>query len=185
MDSNNLTDRELKLKSAGILFCIMGGSDVITAELQKNVEEFKNLVQEDINKVYFIVSYVLLFHAQKILWERGPVENEKNASVFEKYLFKMFEKTTEKDPMPFIKDLIDYVKKDNNENEQKLRQMQYIGSKLCKEFNKVDAILMFKIITVFSTLLPAFYESIKKGWDLPNNELEKMLNGIEDEKSNK
>lgn len=103
MESNNLTEYELKLKSAGVFFCIMGGSDVITKELQKNIEEFKDLVQEDINKVYFIVSYVLLFHAQKILWERGPFENKKNASVFEQYLFKMFEKTTGKDPHAFYK----------------------------------------------------------------------------------
>lgn len=177
---SNPADHEMKLKSASVFFCIMSGSDVIVEELQKNVEELKDLAQEEIDRVYFIVSYVLLFYAQKNIWERGLVDNEKNASVFEQYLFKMFEKTTGKDPLPFIKDLVDYVRKDNNEHEQKLREIQYIGSKLCEEFKKTDAILMFKIVTVFSTLLPAFYESMKKGWDMPNNELEKILNIIED-----
>lgn len=84
--------------------------------------------------------------------------------------------------MPFIKDLVDYVRKDDNEHEQKMQQVKYIGSKLCKEFNKEDAFLMLKIVSIFSTLIPAFYESIKKALDLPNNALEEMLKGIEDEK---
>lgn len=175
--NNNFTDHELELKAAGANFSIFAGSDVITTELQKNVEEFKDFGQEDINKVYFIVSYVLLFHAQKILWERGPFENENNASTFEKYLFTMFQKTTGKDPMTFIKDLVDYIRKDDKE--QGSRQIQYIGSKLCKEFNKEDAFLMLKIVSIFSTLLPAFYESMKNSWDLPDNILEKMLSRIE------
>lgn len=179
MNSENITNHELRLKSAGVNFSIMTGSDVITKEIQKNIEEFSSLKQGDINKIFFIVSYTLLFNAQKILWESGQIKKENDALVFEKYLFQMFEKATGYDPLPFIKDLVNYVNKDDKEDEKRRRQIQYIGSRLCREFGKEDAILMLKIVTVFSALLPPFYKSVKGVWDLPDTALEKMLEVVE------
>jgi len=175
MNYDNLTEHELELKSVGVNFSIMAGSDFITKELQKNIKEFNNLEQENINKIFFIVAYTLLFNAQRIIWDKGLAENEKNALIFEKYLFERFVDAMGENPMPFIKDLSDYIMKDDDEHEQKLRHMQHIGSKLCKEFNKKDVFLMLEIVTIFSAFLGGFYESIKGSWNLPNSTLEKML----------
>lgn len=174
----NLNNHELKLKAAGVNFSIFIASDLVTKHIQEYVDEFSNLEQEDINKIFFTTSYVLLFHAQKILWERGPVENEKSALLFEEYLFQMFEKTIGANPKLHVKDLVEYVIAGDSS-----REVQYIGSKLCKDFNKDDLFLMLKINTIFYTFLEkgGFFESVKRSWELPNEKLEEILKRIESE----
>lgn len=98
-DCDSLTDHELRLKAVGVNFAIFTISDMITKDLQKVAKELNSLKQEDINKVFFIVSYVTLFQAQKYFWE-NYIHNEGNAKIFEKYLFQMFEKTAGVNPNP-------------------------------------------------------------------------------------
>lgn len=86
----------------------------------------------------------------------------------------MFEKTAGVNPGPFIKDLVDYVQKGDPS-----REVQYIGSKICRELKREDAILMMEIVAIYSTfLLHVFFESMKKAWELPNKTLEEMLERI-------
>lgn len=168
-----MTNHELKLKAAGINFAVFTISDLITKDLQKVVKELNNLKQEDINKIFFIVSYVTLFKAQKYFWEQY-IKDKESATIFEKYLFQMFEKTAGVNPEPFIKDLVDYVQKGDPS-----REVQYIGSKICRELKREDAILMMEIVAIYSTfLLNVFFESMKKAWELPNETLEEMLERI-------
>lgn len=171
-DANNFKVN-LKLKAVGVNFAIFTISDVITKRLQKDVMELNNLSQENINRMFFTVSYVSLFNAQRFFWENF-IQDENNALIFEKYLFQMFENTMGVDPKPFIKDLVDYVGKDGHS-----REVQYIGSKLCKVLNKEDALLMFQISSVFSlSLIHGFFESMKKAWELPDKTLEEMFERI-------
>lgn len=176
LNDNILSDHELKLKAVGVNFSIFIASDFITKLIQEQIKEFNNLKQEDINKLFFIVSYSLLFQTQKIIWERFPIENKENSLTFEEYLFQMFEKTIGVNPRPFIKDIVDYVMSGDPS-----REAQFIGNKICKEFNKIDAILMFEICTLYNSFLikGGFFESVKKSWELPNEKLEEMLIRVE------
>jgi hypothetical protein len=170
----NLTNDELRLKAAGVNFAIFTVSDLISKELQKNVKEMNSLKQEDINKVFFVVSYVSLFEAQKFFWENF-IQDEKSANTFEAHLFRMFAKTSGVDPKPHIKDFVDYVKQIGPSGE-----IQYIGSKICKLLEKRDAFLNLEISTVFASFLThGFLDSMKKAWELPNDTLKEMADKID------
>jgi len=88
MSTENLTNEDLRLKAAGINFAVFTISDEITKTLQKQVKDLGNLKQDEINKVFFVISYVLLFQAQKFFWENF-IQDEEKAKVF---LFKMKKK---------------------------------------------------------------------------------------------
>jgi len=170
MSNKKLTDHELELKAAGVNFAIDRISNLVTKDLQ-NIEELNNLKQEDIDKIYFVVSYVTLFQSQKFFWER-IIQNKENALIFEKHLYKMFEKTTGISAGSHIKDLADYVKKIGPTGE-----VQYIGSKICRELNKKDPFLMLQIVEVYSNfLLHGFFEMMKHAWELSDEDLEAILN---------
>lgn len=174
-----LTQNDLKLKAVGVNFAIFTGSDMITKDLQKSIKNLSDLNQEEINKIFLIVSYVTLFQTQKFFW-KGPFEDEEKALIFEKYLFEMFKKTIGVDPAPFIKDMVDYIRQGEPTKETDRFEIQYIGSKICKELNKEDPTLMLEIVTVYSTfLLHGFFESIKQVWEFSNDELEEMLKKID------
>src|SRR3990167_7215202 len=126
MSTENLTNEDLRLKAAGINFAVFTISDEITKTLQKQVKDLGNLKQDEINKVFFVVSYVSLFQAQKFFWENF-IQDEENARVFETHLFRMFEKTSGVNPKPHIQDLVEYVQQG-----EPSREVQYIGSKICR-----------------------------------------------------
>ena len=169
-----LTDEELRLKAAGVNFAIFTISDDLNKTLQKEVKDLKDLKQEDINKVFFVVSYVLLFEAQKFFWENF-IQDGENAKKFESHLFRLFEKTSGINPKSHIKDFVDYVQKIGPSGE-----IQYIGSKICKLLEKRDAFLNLEISTVFASYLKhGFYESMKKAWELPNDTLKDMANRVD------
>jgi len=174
MATANLTNEELRLKAAGVNFAIFTISDEITKTLQKEVKDLGNLKQDEISKVFFVVSYVSLFQAQKFFWENF-IQNEEKARVFEDHLFRMFAKTTGVDPKPHIKDLVDYVQQG-----EPSREIQYIGNKLCRMLEKKDAILMFEISAVFISFLQhGFYDSMKRSWELPNETLRELDEKVE------
>lgn len=169
-----LTDDELRLKAAGVNFAIFAISDEITKNLQKEVKDLNKLKQEEINSVFFVVSYVALFQAQKFFWENF-IQDEENARIFESHLFRMFEKTSGVNPRPYIKELIEYVQKG-----EPSREVQYIGSKICRILEKEDAFLMLEISTIFASFLAhGFYESMKRTWELPNETLKELLEKVE------
>ncbi len=172
--STKLTDEELRLKAAGVNFAIFTISDEITKLLQKEVKDLNKLKQEEINQVFFVVSYVSLFQAQKFFWENF-IQDEGNARIFESHLFRMFEKSSGVNPKPHIKDLVDYVQQG-----EPSREVQYIGSKICRILGKESAILMLEISTVFASFLThGFFESMKRAWDLPNETLKEMADKLE------
>ena len=169
-----LADDELRLKAAGVNFAIFTISNEITKNLQKEVKNLNKLKQEEINNVFFVVSYVSLFQAQKFFWENF-IQDEENARVFETHLFRMFEKTSGVNPKPHIQDLVEYVQQG-----EPSREVQYIGSKICRMLEKEDAFLMLEISTVFASFLThGFYESMKRAWELPNNTLKELLEKVE------
>jgi len=170
----NLTSDELRLKAAGVNFAIFTISDEITKTLQKEVKDLNNLKQEEISEIFFVVSYIALFQAQKFFWENF-IQDENNARVFETNLFAMFEKTSGVNPKPHIKDLTEYVKQG-----EPSREIQYIGSKICRLLGKEDAFLMLEISTVFVSYLEhGFYESMKRAWELPDETLKELLEKVE------
>lgn len=172
--ATTLTDEQLRMKAAGANFAIFTISDDIRKTMQEQVRELQNLKQEDINRIFFIISYNVLFQAQKFYWENF-IPDESNARSFEKHLFRLFKKTFGVDPMPHIKDLVDYV-----ESGDRGRELQYIGSKICKTLDKEDAFLMFNISAVFIAYLKhGFYESMKRAWEIPDSVLKDMLEKIE------
>ena len=165
MKSDNFTDDDLKLKATRVSFAIFTLSSHITESLQQQVEELKNLTKEEIDNIFFIVSYILLAETQKFFWE-NIIQDEKNGTVFENYLYQMYEKESGVNPRPFIKDMVDYIKKQGKGGE-----VQYIGSKICREIGKIDAFLNVKISGIFSSFMVYdFYEPMKRIWDwnLPN-----------------
>jgi len=174
MSTENLTNEDLRLKAAGINFAVFTISDEITKTLQKQVKDLGNLKQDEINKVFFVISYVLLFQAQKFFWENF-IQDEEKAKVFEAHLFRMFANTSGVDPKSHIKDLVDYVQQG-----EPSREIQYIGSKLCRILEKEDAFLMLEISTVFVSFLKhGFYESMKRAWELPEATLREMAEKVE------
>ena len=169
-----LTDEELRLKAAGVNFAIFTISNVINKSLQKEVKELNKLKQEEINQIFFVVSYVALFQAQKFFWENF-IRDEGNAKIFESHLFRMFEKTSSVNPKPHIQDLVEYVQKG-----EPSREVQYIGGKICRILGKEDAFLMLEISTVFASFLQhGFFESMKRSWELPNETLKEMADKLE------
>lgn len=169
-----LTEDELRLKATGVNFAIFTISNEITKTLQKEVQSLNNLKQEETKHIFFVVSYVALFQAQKFFWENF-IRDEKNARIFESHLFRMFEITSGVDPKPHIQDLVKYVQRGESS-----REVQYIGSKICRILGKESAILMLEISTVFTTfLMHGFYESMKRAWELPNETLKEMADKLE------
>lgn len=169
-----LTDDELRLKAVGVNFAIFTISNEITKSLQKEVKELNKLKQEEINQVFFVVSYVALFQAQKIFWENF-IRDEDNSRIFESQLFRMFEKTSGINPKSHIQDLVSYVQQG-----EPSREIQYIGSKICRILSKESAILMFEISTVFASFLThGFFESMKRTWELSNETLKEMADKLE------
>lgn len=174
MKTTNLTNEELRLKAAGVNFAIFTISDEITKNLQKEVKDLGNLKQEEINQIFFVVSYVSLFQAQKFFWENF-IKNEEEAGIFEAHLFRMFAKTSGVDPKSHIKDLVDYVQQG-----EPSREIQYIGSKLCRMLEKESAFLMLEISTIYASFLEhGFYESMKRAWELPNETLKELAEKVE------
>lgn len=169
-----LTEDELRLKAAGVNFAIFTISSEITKTLQKEVKELKKLKQEEINQIFFVVSYVALFQAQKFFWENF-IQDEENARIFEGHLFRMYEKTSGVDPKSHIQDLVGYVQQGESS-----REVQYIGSKICRLLEKESAFLMLEISTVFASFLKhGFFESMKRAWELPNETLKEMADKLE------
>ncbi|PKK82987.1 MAG: hypothetical protein CVT49_11015 [candidate division Zixibacteria bacterium HGW-Zixibacteria-1] len=169
-----LTNDELRLKAAGVNFAIFTISDEITKNLQKEVKDLNKLGQEEINNVFFVVSYVSLFQAQKFFWENF-IKDESDARIFESHLFYMFEKTSGVNPKPNIQDLVEYVQQG-----EPSREVQYIGSKICRILEKEDTFLMCEISTMFAFFLThGFYESMKRAWELPNETLIELLDKVE------
>lgn len=169
-----ITEDELRMKAAGVNFAIFTISDEITKNLQKEVKDLSKLKQEEINNVFFVVSYVSLFQAQKFFWE-NYIQDEDNARIFESHLFRMFEKTSGVDPKPHIKDLVEYVQQG-----EPSREVQYIGSKICRMLEKESAFLMLEISTVFASFMThGFFESMKRAWELPNETLKEMADKLE------
>ena len=169
-----LTEGELRLKAAGVNFAIFTISNEIVKTLQKEVKDLNKLKQEEINHIFFVVSYVALFQAQKFFWENF-IRDEGNVRIFESHLFRMFEKTSGVDPKAHIQDLVQYVQQG-----EPSREIQYIGSRICKILGKEDAFLMLEISTVFASFLKhGFYESMKRAWELPNETLKEMVDKLE------
>ena len=169
-----LTADELRLKAAGVNFAIFTISNEITKTLQKEVKDLNKLKQEEISQVFFVVSYVALFQAQKFFWENF-IQDEGNAKIFESHLFRMFEKTSGVSPKSHIQDLVGYVQQG-----EPSREVQYIGSKICRILEKESAFLMFEISTVFASFLQhGFFESMKRAWELPNETLQEMADKLE------
>ncbi len=176
INMNKLSDKQLKLRAAGIIFTIFTISDMALKEMLAKIEELKKLNEEDKEKILLIVSYVTLYNAQKLFW-KNIISDEKSIDRFAYYLYGLFEKVGKFDPKPYIKDLIDYV-----EEGKSSKEVQYIGSKICRELNKEDAFLMLKISTVYSLLLiHGGKELLKKSCEIPleNDELKQILEKIE------
>lgn len=168
-----LTEDELCLKAAGVNFAIFTISNEIIKSLQKKIIILNNLKQEEINHVFFVVSYVLLFQAQKFFWENF-IRDEERARIFESHLFRMFEKTSGVNPKPHIQDLVKYVQQGESS-----REVQYIGSKICRILKKEDAFLMLEVSTAFASFLThGFYESMRRAWELPNETLKEMVDKL-------
>lgn len=62
--------------------------------------------------------------------------------------------------------------------------MQYVGSRICREFNKEDAFLMIKIVEIFNAHLLDFFDMVKTSLKISNESLEKALKAIEEESNN-
>ncbi|OGK38369.1 hypothetical protein A3F03_01450 [Candidatus Roizmanbacteria bacterium RIFCSPHIGHO2_12_FULL_41_11] len=170
--SQGLTDEELKLKAGGVCFSIMILSEEITKEMLKRIKYFEKLDSSSKNKLSFVISYFTLFNAQKNFWER-VIKNEEEAKVFEHFLYLFFEKAVNFNPTSLIKEIVDYV------GNEPSREVQYIGSAICKQLDKKDAFLMLEISTVYSSfLLHGFYDSLMKGWSLPKEKLQEISEGL-------
>lgn len=171
---NELSDEQLNLRAAGVTFAIFTISDMITQDILTKIDKLKNLDDKDKGKVSFIVSYVTLFNAQRFFWE-NVIKDKQNAVRFEYYLYNLFEKIWKFDPRPYIKDLTEYIREG-----EPSREVQYIGSKICKELNKEDAFLMLEITTRYhSFFIHGATESLKRAWEISESELKKILERIE------
>ena len=127
----------------------------------KPIKELANISKEEKGLVSYLVMVNFLFQAQKFFWER-VITNEETAREFEKYLYEAFEQLTEVDPKPYIQEIGAYIERQGNKG-----QLMYLGSKICKELQKEDAILMLKINTIYSSLLKyGFFESLKNAWEM-------------------
>lgn len=126
----------------------------------KPLKELINIEEKKKGSVAFLVMVSFLFQAQKYFWEK-VISDEDDARLFEKYLYEIFEQLTEINPKPYIVDIGEYIKKQGREGE-----IMYLGSKICKELGKQDAILMFEINSIFSGLLMhGYFESLKNAWE--------------------
>lgn len=173
---NGFSNEQLKLKAAGIVFTIFTISDMALKEMIAKIDELKKLNEEDKKKIFLIVSYVTLYNTQKLFWE-NIISDEKSVDRFTYCLYDLFEKVGKFDPKSYIQDLVEYVK-----GGEPSKEVQYIGSKICRELNKEDAFLMLKISMVYSLLLiHGGTELLKKSWEIPleNDELKQILERIE------
>ncbi len=170
--SQRLTDEELKLKAGGVCFSIMVLSEEITKKILKIIEDFEKIDVSSKNKISFVISYFTLFNTQKFFWER-VIKSEEEAKIFEHFLYLFFEKATNFNPISLIKEIVEYV------GNEPSREVQYIGSAICKQLDKKDAFLMLEISTIYSSfLLHGFHESLMRGWSLPNEKLQEISEGL-------
>lgn len=171
--SQGFTNEELKLKAGGVCYSIVVLSEGITKEILKRIKDFEKLDVASKNKISFVISYFTLFNAQKFFWER-VIKNKEEAKVFEHFLYLFFEKATNFNPTSLINEIADYV------GNEPSREVQYVGSAICKQLNKKDAFLMLDISIIYSSfLLHGFHESLMRGWSLPNDKLQKVSEGLD------
>lgn len=169
-----LTENQLYLKAFGVNFAVHGIAGKILETLQEEVEDLKQLTEEESNKIFFVISYISLFRAQKFFWENF-IKDEENAKIFESHLFDIYENTMGIDPRPHIKELVEYVIQGDPS-----REIEYVGKKICKMINEEGAILRFEISAIFAHFLKfGFYESLENAWNLPDEILQEMKDGFE------
>lgn len=167
---NKLTNEDLELRAAGVTYTVFTISDMIAKAMEDKIDELKKLNEEERSSIFFTISYVTLFHAQKFFWER-VIKNEKQASLFEHYLYMISEKVFKLDFKPYIQDIVNYVSKGDPSME-----VQYIGSKICKKLGKEDAFLMLEISTLYASYLThGMFESFDRAWNMPKVELQKII----------
>lgn len=125
----------------------------------KPIKEVIDTNDEEKGKILYLTMISFLFQAQKFFWER-VVDNEEESREFEKHIFEVFTKITERDPKPYITDIGEYIK-----TRDETAQMMYLGSRICELLNKKDAILMTEINITFASLLKyGFFDSLKRVW---------------------
>lgn len=173
-DTEELTDDQIKLKAAGVVFAIMILADHIVERLRKNIDHLKKINEEEESRVTFIVAFVTLFNAQKFFWQ-NVIKDDKVALKFEAELYRLFEKANGVNIKPYMKDFMDYIAGDPS------KEVQYVGSRICQALNKEGAIAMFEINIEFSSwfAVKGTYEGLKGGWEMSESELEPILERIE------
>ena len=176
-----MTDNFLKIRASIVNQFVLSFSKTIVQQLSLHLKQkekisehikidIDNLPKEKRIKIVFIVAYTLLYNAQRFFWE-NIIQNEKCGLKFESFLYKEFAKTSQTDPTPYINDYLKYIKKIGDSGE-----VQYIGSKICKEISIKDAFLMLDIVNVYSSfLINDFYQELNKLWNMSDQEIEKEL----------
>jgi len=143
------------------------GPDRVSEHIKIDIEE---LPQEKRIKIVFIVAYTLLYNSKRFFFE-SVLSKKEQRTQFEQSLYEEFSKMAQIDPLPFIKDYVDYVRKIGDSGE-----MQYVGSKICEVINIKDGFLLMDITTVFSSyLVNGFYQQIKELWYLSDEEIDALL----------
>lgn len=176
-----MTDNFLIIRATIVNSFILDFSKMIIQELSLHLKQkgriskhikidVDKLPKEKRIKIVFIVAYTLLYNAQRFFGE-NIIRDEENSLKFEQYLYEEFAKTSQIDPIPYINDYLEYVKKIGDSGET-----QYIGSKICDEINIKDGFLMLDIINIYSSfLINSFYQQLKKLWNISDQEIETLL----------
>jgi len=170
-----LTDEEIRLRARAVKFALFVNSAEIVNEISKNVGDLNEMRESTANQIFSIIIHMNLYQAQRFFWE-NVIKEEEQARKFENTLYKQVQGETGNDPRAFIKENIAaYIQRIGDRGEA-----QYVGSAVCKLLSKEDAFLMMEINTVYlSYLKNIFFGSLKKSWELPMDEIQKMIDANE------
>lgn len=116
-----MTDNFLIIRATIVNSFILDFSKMIIQELSLHLNQKGRIskhIKIDIDKspkekrikIVFIVAYTLLYNAQRFFGE-NIIRDEENSLKFEQYLYEEFAKTSQIDPIPYINDYLEYVKK--------------------------------------------------------------------------
>ncbi|TSC85805.1 MAG: hypothetical protein G01um10147_1081 [Microgenomates group bacterium Gr01-1014_7] len=158
---------KLELKAAGVLNGVIVVTQVIADDLTKNVDTLKDLDEVKKGILYFVLSYTLLYIAQKYFQARLFSENEKIlALIFERRLFELFEANSGIDAAPFVADVGTYFQ----QTKQKLEGM-YLMLRIPMSLGIKRDAGMFKMHLRFSAHTGRiFAQFLDRCWNLPENE---------------
>ena len=147
-------------KALSVFFATVVMSKNLFVNFKSEVELLKNIDDESNRRLFDILLSIMCFKAQRYFWE-NIISDQELKSPFQT-LLHTYQQIYICDPIPIIKEYIDYMEKNIGSTEY-----QFVGNKVCKDVLKMESeILTEKMATIYSQYCTnQMVRLLKFSWD--------------------